>query len=244
MKKPRRILVARHGQSVENIIHYWISQGELGQVDPSLHDLPNREFSLTDLGRSQARMLRQCLQEVMETGSLLVSSHYQRAVETAEILYQDNPAFRTWERDPVFRERDYGQIAEIRRNPAKHGGLFSELKRSIEEVDFRPFETGETFLEVIERVQPAFAAIKERSATENVSIFLCCHGEIIRAIRTIEFGLNPSDYPKHFPDRIPNASADEYSWLDPISGEPSSTAWYRSIVPTISEPFGVWRTVG
>jgi len=88
------IILLRHGESVGNAQARW-----QGQAD----------FPLTDKGREQALALADRWQAEHRTFDAVVASPLARARETAEIVA--NALGLTVETDPIWMERDIGEIA-------------------------------------------------------------------------------------------------------------------------------------
>ena len=95
-RQPYVITLLRHGESVANAEDIW--QGQL-------------DFALTDKGRTQAKAVAERWRSGGVSFDLIISSPLRRAQETAEII--GNVLNVKVEADPLWMERDVGQIAGL-----------------------------------------------------------------------------------------------------------------------------------
>jgi probable phosphoglycerate mutase len=132
---------------------------------------------LSDLGRQQATLLRDRLAETGEiAATVLLSSSYQRAIETAETIAPalDLPVKSI----PEFGEHDPG--------PDCDGMTFNEFVETHGSPDWDSdphgvtFPGGETVADFHHRVGAAFADVVRTSRGETVVIV--CHGGVINVV--------------------------------------------------------------
>lgn len=160
---PTRIVLVRHGESNAT-------------VDRVVGG-PRTCSGLSDLGRRQSIRLRDRLSETGEfDASMLLSSEYPRAIETAEIIA---PALGlSTARVAAFGEHDPG--------PDCDGLTFDEFvdRHGMPDWDGDPFAStfpgGETVAEVHHRVGSAFTEVVRSNPGETIVIV--CHGGVVNAV--------------------------------------------------------------
>ncbi len=165
---PAELVVVRHGATAWN--HSGRFQGRT--------DVP-----LDDVGRAQARAVGAGL--MGERFDLAVASDLGRARETAELVLAGRPP--ALELDARFREMDFGAwegltwagIVEAQPELAADAAGPREL---------RP-PGGETFAQVIARVEPALRGLCERAASEGLRrVLLVTHAGVLHAVLRVALG--------------------------------------------------------
>lgn len=160
---PTRIVLVRHGESNATVSR------TIGG--------PRSCTGLSDLGRQQAALLRDRLAETGEiAATVLLSSSYQRAIETAEMIA---PALDL----PVKPVSEFGEHDP---GPDCDGMTFTEFVEThgVPDWDADPhgvtFPGGETVADFHHRVGAAFADVVRTSRGETVVIV--CHGGVINVV--------------------------------------------------------------
>ncbi|MGI9645971.1 MAG: histidine phosphatase family protein [Ilumatobacteraceae bacterium] len=161
-RPPTRVVLVRHGESVATV------RREIGG--------PRTCRGLSDLGRRQAERLATRLTETGEVeADRLVSSHYPRAIETAEALA---PVFGLpIDVEPGFGEHDPG--------PDLDGTRFDDYVDRFGAPDFDDpqgeiFPGGETKDTFHRRVDAALERLLADDAERTIVI--ACHGGVIDAV--------------------------------------------------------------
>ncbi len=157
-----RLVLVRHGESVSTVARRIGGHRTCGGLSP--------------LGRQQAERLRDRLTETGElTADVLVSSHYPRARETAQIIAPALGGLEVIERDG-FGEHDPGEVCD--------GMTYDEFVSQHGERDWddpwgETFPGGETVAAFHYRVGTALhAAFREFAGS---TIVVACHGGVIDA---------------------------------------------------------------
>ncbi len=156
---------------------YLIRHGEVAWNAESAY-VGSTDIPLNETGRAQAEMLARRLER--DDISAIYCSDLSRARETAEIVAErlDLSVVLV----PALRELDYGQWegvpeAEV---PKRYPELFNAWRADPSNVST---PGGETFRQLADRAYPAFLAISEQHADENIAIvahkstnrtLLCC----------------------------------------------------------------------
>lgn len=165
----RRIIVLRHGETLDNAAGIW--QGQ-------------RDTPLSEQGLTQARVAAPSLQ--MLAPDLLVSSDLARAAVTAEIVGE--ACGLPVRLDPRLREINVGRwsgmtTAQVR---AQDGATLEALSRG---EDVRRGGSGETVAELAERVGAALASILQMLSDGGTALVVC-HGVAGRACVAALLGLD------------------------------------------------------
>lgn len=134
------------------------------------------DLPLTDKGRLQAAWWQRELSGVVF--DRIISSDLQRSVETAEIIAKgrNNVAI---ELRPDLREIHLGRWDGMRMEEVRLQYPSQYEERGIDPAAFRP-EGGESFLDLSDRVIPAFGKLAETGGSGN--ILIVAHGGVNRVI--------------------------------------------------------------
>ena len=165
-----KLYITRHGQTD------WNARNQaLGSTD----------IPLNEAGRQQARQAAEDLKDLQFDA--IYCSPLSRAHETAEIIAANQKA------KPVdawpLREQDFG-IYE--------GTLRTDENYQREKyMYFKPFEGGESFLDVAARVYPFLESLKEKHGPDD-KVLLVCHGGICRIIHNYFEGMDNDTFAKYF----------------------------------------------
>ena len=156
-----RILVARHGETVDNAGERW--QG--------WSDSP-----LTPRGRAQAQALARRL--ASEPLAAAYSSDLGRALETARIAC--SPHGLEPQPLPALRERDVGLFSGLTgpEVAARYPGAM-ESRATLGVLDWAPPE-GESFRQMLDRILPAIDEIA--AAWDGHTVLVVTHGGVIRLL--------------------------------------------------------------
>lgn len=155
-----QLVLVRHGQTTHNK-----SKTIQGQMDTQL----------TELGRDQARLLRDYLERTGEKFNKIYSSDLSRAHETCQIICNDK---YTILKNQLLRERSFGVLQgtpldNLREEAFKAG--FDESNFT----QFRP-EGGETMEEVFERLVKFCKEELYPNVANDEAILIVTHGGVIR----------------------------------------------------------------
>jgi 2,3-bisphosphoglycerate-dependent phosphoglycerate mutase len=163
-----RLVLIRHGESIVTV------KRTIGGVRSCV--------GLSDLGRRQAERLRERFSRGDDIEpDVLLSSDFQRAIETAEII---RPAF-----GPALAEREFEQLAGLGEHdpgPDIDGMTFAAYVERFGTPDWSGdpnveiFPGGETTFEFHRRVHTAIGEVLERHA--GSSIVVSCHGGVVDAV--------------------------------------------------------------
>ena len=155
----KKILLLRHGETTP------VSNEKclVGQTD-----LP-----LSEKGKTQAEIWKTCLADV--SMGLVVSSDLSRCMKTARIVAGDACEIDT---EPRLREIDLGRWDALPVREIKHRWPGAYRQRGLDMAGFRP-PGGESFLDLQNRVVPAFESIVQKTADP---ILIVTHAGVIRVL--------------------------------------------------------------
>lgn len=155
-----RLTLVRHGQTTHNKLK--IIQGQM-------------ETHLTDLGREQAKLLRDYLDKTNFHADKVYSSDLIRAYETCQIICNNKYDIIKSE---LLRERSFGVLQgsplDMLRSEAYKAGYDDQNF-----TQFRP-EGGETMEEVQERIHQFCRTILFPQAEEGSRFLIVTHGGVVR----------------------------------------------------------------
>lgn len=158
------------------MILYFVRHGE--SEANTRHVISNREspFSLTDLGRGQAKVLADNLRDI--PFSAIYSSPVRRARETAEILSQALQV--PYQATEALREYDCGILEE--QSDEASWGLHREIYEdwTLHHNHGRKPEGGECFHDIRERFAPFVEALARGGSSTNQHILLVGHGGLFQ----------------------------------------------------------------
>jgi broad specificity phosphatase PhoE len=168
--RPKRIILARHGQSEANVDHKIYTH------------TPDNQISLTEKGKEQAREAAQHLKNIIGHESIkFMVSPYLRGLQTYEIIrsvYTDNVI--TTHIDPRLREQEFGNFRNT--DPNVVDKMFEE-RRKVGKFYYR-FLNGESGADVYDRANNVldyiFRSIDDIEKYQHQNIVLVCHGLFMR----------------------------------------------------------------
>lgn len=165
-KRPKRIILIRHGQSEANI-------------DPELYKVkPDNKIRLTEKGRQQAREAGKRLKEIVKDESIrFYVSSYQRTRETYEGLLEslkENKGYTTF--DNRIREQEYGNLQSDMDRQFKDMNKVGEL--------YYRFKGGENGADVFNRAclftEHLFREIESIEYKKRDNVIIVTHDLFIR----------------------------------------------------------------
>ncbi|MET0281977.1 MAG: histidine phosphatase family protein [Steroidobacteraceae bacterium] len=154
---PSRLLLVRHGQSAGNVALDAAHAAGLARIDIADRDA---DVPLSELGVTQSRALGRWLAQrpLHERPEIVLSSPYQRAVQTAALIREagglvpDAPPFVVDER---LREREFGILDRLTRaGITEHFPEQAEFRSRLGKFYHRP-PGGESWCDVILRLRSA-----------------------------------------------------------------------------------------
>lgn len=165
---------------------YLIRHGEIPQVEPRCF-IGQQDLPLTDLGRRQIARLADYLAD--KAIDRVITSPLRRCRQSTDILYcrlQTIPV----EIDAQLREISLGDwegqsVAQVR---ARYPGDYES--RGQNPLHFRPCR-GESFIDLLDRVWPAFQAIT--AAARGKKIAIVTHAGVIRVLLLRILGMHPDE---------------------------------------------------
>lgn len=174
-----KLYITRHGQTDWNAKNL-----ALGSTD----------IPLNEAGREQARKAAEDLQK--HSFDAIYCSPLSRAHETAQIIAsrQNCPV---QDAEPL-REQDFGVFEGTSRA--------DENYQKEKYMYFKPFENGESFLDVAARVYPFLNWLKDQHEPDE-KVLLVCHGGICRIIHNYYQGMDNDTFAKYF---LENCQLEEF----------------------------------
>jgi broad specificity phosphatase PhoE len=171
---PESLVVVRHAQSVGNVADEEARKQGAARLDLDARDA---DVELSDTGRGQAEALRP---------TLVVSSPYRRALDTARIAVEDLDVEIVV--DERLRERDLGLFdgltgTGIRAEYAEE----AERRSRVGKFYYQP-PSGESWADVVLRVRSLLADLRHGFASERVWLFT--HQAVIMSVRYVLDGLD------------------------------------------------------
>lgn len=232
MTMPRNLVLVRHGQSEGNIAVKASQHGDHSYYTEEFRNRPSRLWRLTDLGRQQAKITGQWLQEQFPQGfGRYYMSDTIRTWETAGHLDLPNP---DWLNEPDLIERHWGELDGLNEDER-----LVEYGRIITRKDLDPFmwspPGGESLHSVRKRIRwNIFTLHRECS---DMDVIIVAHGEVMWCFRSLlermtlkqftelDASTNPAD-------KINNCQVWTFSRIDPVAGtEHQHTTWMHSACP-------------
>jgi broad specificity phosphatase PhoE len=170
MKRPKRIILIRHGESEANI-------------DRSLYcTIPDNKISLTEKGKSQANEAAEKLKAIIGEESVrFFVSPYKRGLQTHEIITSHLTKNKMQSIvDPRLREQEFGNLGSTDREFVKK--MFEERKH-VGKFFYR-FLNGESGADVYDRanfvIDALFRSFEKAHRFEFENTVLVCHGLFMR----------------------------------------------------------------
>ncbi|MEP6902735.1 MAG: histidine phosphatase family protein [Actinomycetota bacterium] len=181
MNFPNTLWLIRHGESTANIVRHKAEADKLPTID-----FPEREpdVPLSEAGIEQAVALGRWLKFQKEKPTVIYSSPYLRASETARIITENAKLanVKTFY-DERLRERELGIFDRLTKLGAMEKYAEECAKREeLGKFYYRPIG-GESWVDVALRVRSFWRDLREMSADEKVLIVT--HEVVIRVFRYI-----------------------------------------------------------
>jgi broad specificity phosphatase PhoE len=198
---PASITLIRHGESIGNVAN---DRAHEEQADVLDLDLRDADVPLSDNGREQARALAEWLaQGATEPPSLVVTSPYRRAADTARLALGDLGL--RLELDERLRERDLGGFDGLTGRGIRARFPEEATRRSrIGKFYYQP-PGGESWADVALRVRSFLRDLAEEADGERAWLFT--HQAVIMAHRYVLEGLSEEEVLQAERDSpLPNAS--------------------------------------
>lgn len=167
-----RITMIRHGQTIRNL-----QNRVLGRSD----------FPLDETGLEQARLAGLSLAD--QPFSAIYSSPLKRAVQTAQAIAQARDDSPVIEMEPRLIEQNFGVFEGIHRLDPKY--------QKEKHLYFKPFEGGESFLDVAARVYSFLDELPLHHHKDD-HILVVAHGGICRLIENYFTGMDNEQFPSYF----------------------------------------------
>ncbi len=181
---PQSITLVRHGESIGNLADVRAHEQHAEQLDLDLRDA---DVPLSDNGRDQARALADWLrdQPAAATPTLVVSSPYRRAYQTAELATAELDAAVT--QDERLRERDLGRLDGLTGRGIRARFPEEAARRSkLGKFYYQP-PGGESWADVVLRVRSFLHELAAVGREERAWLFT--HQAVIMAHRYVLEGL-------------------------------------------------------
>jgi broad specificity phosphatase PhoE len=199
---PAAIMLVRHGESIGNLADAAARDAHADRLDLDIRDA---DVELSDTGREQADSLAHWLGSAPDDWrpTVVVSSPYRRALETAEHALRDTDLDVLL--DERLRERDLGVFDGLtgRGIRAEHPQE-AERRRKLGKFYYQP-PSGESWADVALRVRSLLDDLRHGYDGERVWLFT--HQAVIMSFRYVLEGIDEQellDVDKRI--RIPNAS--------------------------------------
>ena len=175
------LILVRHGESTANIARHYAEANNLLTID-----FPEREADvpLSELGKNQSVALGNQFELQTEEPTLIISSPYLRAVETARII-SETAGFENKEivLDERIRERELGVFDRLTRLGAMKKFPEECAKRELVGKFYHRPLGGESWVDVALRVRSFWCDVRENYAGERVLIVT--HEVVIRIFRYV-----------------------------------------------------------
>jgi len=182
---PSSLVLVRHAQSVGNVADDEARRQGAARLDLDARDA---DVELSETGRGQAAALRTWLESADqgERPTLVVSSPYRRALDTARIALEGQDVEIVV--DERLRERDLGLFdgltgAGIRAEYAQE----AQRRSRVGKFYYQP-PSGESWADVVLRVRSVLADLREGFGDERVWLFT--HQAVIMSLRYVLDGLD------------------------------------------------------
>ena len=177
---PARLWVVRHGESAGNVARDRAEAAQLDRIDLSHRDV---DVPLSDNGREQAAALGRYLAGLDEPPTMLWTSPYVRAEQTASIALEQGGLDLPRVVDERLREREFGVLDGLTGQGIR--SLFpdeAERRRKIGKFYHRP-PGGESWSDVLLRLRAALADLSHEAEGERV--LLVAHQVVVLLVRYV-----------------------------------------------------------
>lgn len=162
----------RHGQTSRNLENRVLGRS----------DLP-----LDETGLNQARAASRSLADVEFTA--VYSSPMHRAMQTAQAIMDANHHPKKIQSVPALIEQNFGVFEAYPRDDAQY--------QSEKHQYFKPFENGESFLDVAARVY-SFLDQLIASSSPDEAVLIVAHGGVCRVIENYFHGMDNEEFASYF----------------------------------------------
>lgn len=167
--------------------------------------LGRSDFPLNEAGLKQAAAAGEGLKEIVFDA--VYSSPMKRALQTAEGIMEHSAHPVSIVPEDALIEQDFGIFEGVPRD--------DETYQSEKHLYFKPFEDGESFLDVAARVYRFLDHLKETPQAQG-NILLVTHGGICRVIENYFHGMNNEDFASYF---MKNCEIRSFDFPGPGRGE-------------------------
>ena len=180
-RNPRQLWLVRHGQSTANVLRRKAEEENLLTID-----FPEREadVALSEFGEQQSVRLGEWFSEEKEKPTVIFSSPFRRASETARLI-QENAKFENIEffLDERLRERELGIFDRLTtRGVRDRFPVEAAERQKVGKFYFRP-TGGESWADVALRIRSFWNEIRADFAGERVLIV--SHEAVLHLFRYI-----------------------------------------------------------
>ena len=234
--EPRLVLV-RHGESLGNVAARRAQQLGHPRLDLEWRDA---DVPLSDVGREQAAAVgRFVAREKRTAPTVVVSSPFRRALDTAQIVLAAGRLDAEAATDERLRERELGVFDGLTGQGIREAfPEEAERRTHLGKFYYRP-PGGESWCDVALRVRSALVSLRAEYGTERLWVF--SHQAVIMSFRLVLERLDEekvltidSDTP------VPNCSLTSYRWLGEHRAElvayADTTAVDQTQTPATPEP--------
>lgn len=166
-----RYFLMRHGESLSNRRGLIVSKPE--------HAL--NDYGLTSIGAEQ--VLTAALNTRLDRETLIITSDYLRALETAQIMKNVVDCEAQVQLEPRLRERDFGQL-ELKSHDNYESVWLNDLTHPEQS-----FMSIESVQDVLKRTQEVLNELDEKY--HNRTILLVGHGDPLQILLAFHNGINP-----------------------------------------------------
>ena len=179
---PDALWVVRHGESAGNVARELAERGQLERIPVTQRDV---DVPLSDLGAQQARALGRWLGAVRESQrpTVLYSSPYLRAQQTAEIALLEADLDLPAVADERLREREFGILDGLtRRGIEAHFPEEAARRAQLGKFYHRP-PGGESWTDTLLRVRSVLEDVRRDCVGERV--LLVAHQVVVLLVRCV-----------------------------------------------------------
>lgn len=205
---PIDIVIVRHGESEANMMISMKQRGDMsGQKAMDAVNRHDSNMRLTDLGRSQARMVGKWVNENVGLFDKFYVSEYVRTKETAAEMGLTNAS---WMPDMMIRERDQG--VQDGQGDVKMGLSEDETHRAEKSPMYWQPVGGESMSDLCIRVRHFLNRLQHNAS--GMRTVIVCHYRTIHAFRFLLECIPQGDAPSLLSEKMPNCCIWWYSRRD------------------------------
>jgi broad specificity phosphatase PhoE len=185
---PARLWVVRHGESAGNIARETAERDRLERIALDTRDV---DVPLSDAGKGQASALGTWIAEQPEPPTVVWTSPYVRAAQTAEIALSTAGLDLPLVVDERLREREFGVLDGLTRRGIEQQWPDEAARRTaIGKFYHRP-PGGESWTDALLRVRSAVADMRRDCAGERVLIV--AHQVVVLLVRYVVEGMTEQE---------------------------------------------------